>query len=217
MDKNTAEKLHNFFSKYKSISFKKGESILRPGNELSGILYIMEGYSRLYSISKDAQELTLIIFKTEDFFPMTWAIKNTSNSYYMEAMTNVKLVKVPREQFLKFIQDNNKLMFEILSRISIRFEGLLQRMEYAIFGNAESKVASIILICADRFGLKTKDGIIIRVPLTHQDIAKLIGMARETVSIEMKKLQKRRLVNHKGKYLIVKNYQKLKEESTLGQ
>lgn len=210
------EKLDNFFSGFKNISFKKGEAILRADNEPHGVLYLKKGYVRLYSLSKDAQELTLIIFKPEDFFPMMWAINATPNTYYLEAMTAVEIYQAPREQFLNFIKNNSEVLFAITSRILTRLGGVLSRMEYAIFGNARNKVAAIILICAERFGTYDKENIIIQVPLTHQDIANLIGVARETVSIEMEKLQKKGLIEHIGKYLVVKNRQKLEGESVLG-
>lgn len=216
MDNRASEKLINFFSRFKKLSFKKGETIMRPDDEPYGVFFLLEGYTKLLSISKNAQELTLIIFKTEDIFPMPWAINNIENTYYLEAMTAVKLYRAPRDEFIKFIKENSDVMFEISSRILTRLQGVLKRMEYAIFGNAKSKVASIILICAERFGIQKNKEIIIQIPLTHQDIAELIGMARETVSIEMKELQKMGLISYQRKYLVVKNESKLKEESVLG-
>lgn len=216
MEKEASEKLNNFFSGSKKLSFKKGETILRPDDEPHGIFYLKEGYTRLYSISKHAQELTLIIYQPGDFFPLVWVINSTPNTYYLETLTNAELCRASRNEFIKLIKDNNELMYQINSLVLQRMEGILRRMEYAMFGNARSKVASIILICAERFGDKNKNSVLIKLPLTHQDIAKLIGMARETVSIEMKKLQQMSLIDYKGKHLVVKNYQKLKSESALG-
>ena len=202
MEQQISEKLNNFFSRFKKLSFKKGETILRPDDKPSGVLYLKKGYTRVYSLSRDAQELTLIIFKAENIFPLMWAINNTPNTYYLEAMTAAELYQAPREEFLNFIKQDNEVLFELTGRILTRFGGVLNRMEYAIFGHARSKVASIILICAERFGskneqvlsshsLRNKKDIIIQVPLTHQDIANLIGVTRETVSIEMEALQKK--------------------------
>lgn len=148
---------------------------------------------------------------------MIWAVNDDTVIHYMETMTDVELYRAPREEFIKFMKNNNEVMFEFTSKMLTRMAGLLRRMEYAMFGNARSKVASTILICAERFGNKDKGGnIIIQVPLTHQDIARLIGMARETISIEMKKLQKMGLLDYRGKYLIVKDIQTLLKESALG-
>lgn len=216
MGKVACSRLNDFFSGLKKVSFKKGETILRPDDESYSVYYLIEGFTRLYSISKNAQELTLIIYKPGDFFPLIPSITNTPIAYYVEAITPVELYKAPQREFLKLLKKNNDLMFEISSHILSRLGGVLTRMEYAMFGNARSKVASIILICAERFGKRDKKDILIQVPLTHQDIAQLIGIARETVSIEMKKLQKMGIIDYPGKYLKVKNNQKLQEESALG-
>lgn len=215
MEQRILEKINKFFSRFKKLSFKKGETILRADDKPGGVLYLKKGYIRLYSLSKDAQELTLIIFKAEDVFPLMWTINDTPNAYYVEAMTAAELYQVPKEKFLTFIKNNNEVLFELTSRVLTRFGGVLNRMEYAIFGHAQNKVASIVLICAERFGIKDKQDVVIQVPLTHQDIANLIGVARETVSIEMEKLQQKGLINHQGKYLVIKNIQKLKRECVL--
>lgn len=215
MGKDAFGKLENFFSKYKKVSFKKGETILRAQDEPRGVLYLKKGYTRLYSLSKNAQELTLIIFKPEDFFPLMWAINGTPHTYYMDAMTAVEVYQTPREEFLKFIKQDSELLFEINSRILTRFGGLLTRMEHAMFGNAYSKVASIIVIVAERHGIQEKRGILIQLPFTHQDFAKLLGIARETVSIEMKKMQKKGLIEYRGRNLVVKDIRKLTEESSI--
>lgn len=215
MQEQAFKQLNDFFSEFKKLSFKKGETLLRADEKPRGVLYLTKGYVKLYSLSKNAQQLTLIIFKPEDFFPIMWAINGTPNAYYVETMTEVELYKAPRQEFLKFINENVDVMTEINSRILTRFGGVLNRMEHPMFGNATNKVASMILICAERLGKENtrKKSIIIQAPLTHQDIANLIGVVRETVSIEMKKLQKKGLIDYQGKYLIVKNRQKLKEES----
>ena len=215
MEQHVSEKINKFFSGYKKLSFKKNATILHAKEEPKGVFYLKKGYVRLYSISKDAQELTLIIFRPENIFPLIWAINNTPHIYYMEAFTDVELYQAPRKEFLNFIKQDNEVLLELTGRILMRFHGGLTRMEHAIFGHARSKVVSIILICVERYGKKVGKNIFIQVPLTHQDIANLIGIARETVSLEMEQLQKEGLINHLGKSLVVKNLQKLKKESML--
>lgn len=215
MQKHASKDLNSFFSRFKKISYKKGETILRADEEPRGVLYLTKGYTRIYSLSEDSQELTLIIFQPGDFFPITWALNGIPNSYYVEAMTLVELWQAPREEFIGFIKNNSEVFFELTFRIVARLGGILTRMEYAMFGNARSKVISIILICAERFGEKNENGIFIKVPLTQQDLAKLIGFSRETVSVEMKKLQRRGLIDYKTKHIFVKNLEKLKEESII--
>lgn len=204
-----------FFSKFRLLHFQKGETILRPGDVPGGVFYLKKGYVKLYSVSKNGEELILIIFKPGDLFPITWAINETLNLYFLEAMTPVEIWKASKEGFLGFAKGNPEIYFEVSSRMMFRFDGLLRRMEYLVFGNAYAKVASIILICAQRFGEVGKGGVVIQVPLTHNDIATLVGVTRETVSVEIKKLKDRGLIANKGKKIIVRNASGLKKASSI--
>lgn len=209
------KKLENFFSQFKFLRYKKGETILRSGDIPQGVYYLKKGYVRLYSLSESGQELSLIIFKPGDFFPIMWAINNTPNTQYLQAMTAVELWRCPREKFVLFIKENPDVFFELTSHMLERLGGILQRMEYMAFGNAYSKVVSIILICAQRFGEKKGSEIEIQVPLTHKDIAALLGVARETVSIELKKLERKGLMKYKKRLIFIKNKKRLEKESAL--
>lgn len=214
MQEKAGGKLELFFSRFKRLSYKRRDVILRAYDIPSGIYLLRKGYIRIYSLSETGQELTLIILKPGDVFPLTWGINDSPNREYCEAMTQVELWRAPREKFLEFISKNSDVLFALTGKILIRLQGLLERMDYLVFGNAYQKVASILVILAERFGKKQAEGEInIRVPLIHSDIADLIGLARETASIEIKKLENKKILERKGKYLIVNNLVRLKKEA----
>lgn len=148
---------------------------------------------------------------------MIWTFNTSPNKYYIEAMTPVEVYLAPRDEFIKFIKENGDVLFELTSRILIRLGGLLTRMEYMVFGNAGSKVASIIAICAERFGHKNTIGeTVVGVLLTHKEIANLIGVARETVSIEIKRLENEEVIGYRGRHILIKDNRKLRAKSKLG-
>lgn len=208
-------KLNNFFSKLKKHYYKKGEVILRGGDMPQGVYFINKGYVRDYSISKEGEELTLIIFKPEDFFPMQWVFNGKQNLHYFEAMTPVELWRCPKEEFINFLEANPDIFLELTSHIVLRLGGIMERMEYLAFGSAYQKVASILMICAERFGEKKGNVAIIHIPLTHRDLAMLVGMTRETVSIEIKKLERKGIIEYRRRLIFVKDNRRLQEESLL--
>jgi CRP-like cAMP-binding protein len=208
-------KMKGFFSKFKEYVYKKGETILRAGDEPRGVYYLKKGFVRLYSVSKSGEELTLIIFMSGDLFPITWALNETPNSYYLEAMTVCKLKRASNKSFLEFVNNNPDIYFDLTGKMLTRLGGVLRRMEHLVFGDAYSKVASILLICAERFGEKRGKLAVIKVPLTHSDIARLIGVSRETASIEIKKLENKGLIVYKGRFIAISNYKKLIRESMI--
>lgn len=207
------QKLNEFFSKFKTYHYKKGDVILRGGDDPQGVYLISKGYVRAYSVSKEGEELTLIVFKPEDFFPMPWVFNDKQNLHYFEAITALDLWRCPKEEFIAFLKSNPEILFELTSHIVLRFSGILQRMEYLAFGNAFQKVASILMICAERFGEKGENGIFIPIPLAHKDLAMFVGMTRETVSIEVKKLERKGIISYKNRFIVVKDMEKLRSES----
>jgi CRP/FNR family transcriptional regulator len=211
--KQARDQLEEFFSQFRRLNYKKHEVIVRPGDTPSGMFFISRGYVKVYTLSESGQELSLIIFKPGDCFPMIWAFNDVNIIQYCEATTPVEVYRSSKDEFKKFLQSNPDVLWDVTSKILIRFQGVLERMEYMVFGSAYQKVASILVICAERFGLAKNHGIIIRVPLTHKDVANLIGLTRETTSVELKKLENARIISKKGRHIVVKNFKRLKEEA----
>lgn len=206
-------KLTVFFSKSKLISYKKRSIILRSDDTPSGIFYVKKGFVRQYLLSSEGQEFTTVIYKPGDLFPIRWAITSTPIRSYFEALAPVELWRVPREQFLDFMKTQTDVYFKIVSRILNRLDAMVERMEHLAFGNAAAKVASVLLIATERFGKKAGRTFIISLPLTHKDIASMLGMSRETVSIEIKDLERKDIIGYRKRLIVVKNLKKLRQEA----
>lgn len=213
MGRVTHRTLENFFRQFRLARYKKGEVILHAGDPPPGIFYLKSGFIRLYSISEEGEEFTHSIFQKGDCLPLIWAMGNMENWHNLEAMTEVETWRAPKDRFLKFIKSKPELL-TILMRVTLtRFASLLVRMEHLVFGNARVKVASILYLLGKWVSKKKGQKIIIKVPLTHKDIASLVGLARETTSIEIKKLEDEGLISNQKGILVIKNLNKLKKES----
>lgn len=210
-----SEKIIKFFSQFKTHAIKKGRTFLRAGDTPHGVYFIKKGYARIYSVSSGGKELTLVIYKAGDFFPVVWTFTSKPSIYYYEALSDLEISIAPRLQFVKFIRENPDVSDEVLKGIIERFQIALRRMEYLTFGNVSSRLASVFLIFVESFGVKKESGEIqIPIPLTHNDVAHIVGVARETVSIELKKFFDKGIINHTGKFILIKNKNKLAKEAS---
>lgn len=203
MNNTSIKKLEKFFSQFKTIHYKKGETFLRPGDMPQGINFLKKGYVRLYSLCSEGKDLTLVLYKPGDFFPVVWSFTGARSIYYFEALNPVEIKRASREDFGKFIDDNIDVFKEVNSHIIHRFQMALRRMEFLVFGNANSKLASILLICGRDFGRDTSKGKEIQIPFTHKDIAAILGATRETVSIELKKFEKMQLIGYNNRHIVI--------------
>ena len=210
------EKLKSFFKKGKPHLYKKNEVILRGDEIPSGIFFLSKGFVKNYSFSENGDEFTFIIYRKSDFFPIAWTFNDTRKPYFIETVTPCVIYKRDRSEFLDYLKANPDVLLYIVSKITRRFDGLLERMEHMAFGNAYKKVCSILYVLSERFGKETKSKtLFISMPLTHKDLANLLGVARETVSVEIAKLKKEKIIKNAGKHIYITDIKRLKENSLI--
>ncbi len=221
-------KLNQFFLQYPAKSLDKSQSVLKVDSKLSHILFLTDGFVRQYAVSKQGQEFTLNIFEPFSFFPLNLAFHREVNPYYFEAFSPIKFNQAPIADVEKFIQKNPDVLFDLIHRITSGLNGMLYRMESLMFGSAKQKVAAALSICAARFGAShdqnkqcSHDEVpadqvrLVDFELTHQQIAFMTGLTRETVSVEMGKLREEGLVNYKQQRICLLKPKKLKNLSSL--
>lgn len=190
--------------------------LLRAGDMPQGIYFVEKGFVRLYSFSKEGKELTLVLYKPGDFFPVVWTLRGGKPSeYYFEALSPVEIKRAKRENFIEFMSNNYDIFIEVNNHILERFQIALKRMQYLAFGDARGKLASIILILAKDFSKEKNGQVEIQVPLTHRDIANLVGVTRETVSVELKKFDRRGFIGYSGRLLVIKDQKGLEKQAIL--
>jgi CRP-like cAMP-binding protein len=80
---------------------------------------------------------------------------------------------------------------------------------------ASEKLLKILQWLSLRFGAEVRPGVFkIDIRLTHQDLAQMIGMTRETAAVELGKLRKEKIINYQNqRYLL--NVEKMR--SVLGE
>lgn len=206
---NKTKELESFYKQFTIRRYKKGETLIRADDNPQGIFYLTKGYVRRYTISKAGFELTLQILKPISYFPMVWAINGTPNAYNFEALTAVEVGRAPREQVVNFIKDKPTVIFELMSELLEDFEETFNRLEHLVFSDAYRRVISVLLYLAKHFGDKSGNGVIVNHRFTQQDIATLVGVARETASNEMVKLEKKGLVKYIDHSMLFESINKL--------
>lgn len=201
-----------FYKQFKSRNYKKGEMLIRADDDPQGIFCLTKGYVRQYTISKSGLELTLHILKPTSYFPLVWAINGTPNVYYFEALTPLEVGRAPREQVVSFIKDKPAVIFELMSELLEDYAEALTRVEHLVFSDAYRRVISVLLYIANHFGEKNGRGVIVHHRFTQQDVATLVGVARETAGSEMMKLEKKGLIKHVGHSILFENIKMLERE-----
>lgn len=193
---------HLFLEHGVQYSYRKGEFIIRPGENASGIFYIESGLVKAYDITKYGEENMLIIRKQDEIFPLIWAVTGQDRHIIYEAMvpTVVRLVK--KKAFADFVESNPDALTDLLDTAIEMYRIHSERILNMGYRNVRERLVSFLLTTASRFGIKTEEGYtLLNVPLRHQDIGSSISASRETVGREFQALERKGLVKTVDGYI----------------
>lgn len=202
----------DFYNKFRSRNYKKGETLIRADDNPQGIFCLTNGYVRQYTISKSGSELTLNIIKPVSYFPMAWAINGTPNIYYFEALTDVEVGRAPRDEVVDFIKNKPQLIFSLMSDLLEEYGETLTRIEHLVFSDAYRRVLSVFIYLAKHLGTKSNGKIVVEHRFTHQDIATLVGVARETATNEINELLDKGFFKYVNHSIVYSDLEKLEDE-----
>ncbi len=200
----------DFFQSERQLVYKKGEVIIRPEDEPSGIYYISEGFVKAYAITKYGEENLLIIRKHGEVFPLIWAFTGTHREIFYEAMETSVLWRCSRESLMKFLDENPSVLHVLLDMAIEMYRIHSERVNNLEYRTVRERVVSFLLFLAQRFGRETKEGVILEIPIRRQDIAASINATRETTSRELTALTRKNLVQHND-YMVLPDIAKLRE------
>lgn len=211
--RETNEKIDGFFANYRPIEYRAKETVIHMSDEPTGVYYVRSGFVKMNTILPSGNEMTLNIFKPGSFFPMAWALAKTKNNFHYQTITAVSVYKAPQKEVIRFLKSDREVLFDLTKRVFSGMDGLLGNFANYIFGNSSNRVASALVLCIKRFGEKNGGKIILNIRLTHQDIANIAGLTRETTSGVMGILKKSHIISKKNGKIIIINPDKLKKLS----
>ena len=212
MNEKLRKKTEAFFLQFPLINLKKGETVVEADRDLNEVYYLKKGFIREYTFSSQGVELTLHVFAPGSYFPMVDVLAGVKNRYYYETLTPVELYITSIEKMLKFFRGEPDLVLDLTRRLLLGLDKLLTRIEFLVFGKAETRVVSALLFLARHFGRQKNKEVQIQYLFTHKDIASFAGISRETASREIEKLVRKKVIEYKNHLLLIKNLETLKKQ-----
>lgn len=205
--------LEAFFEEKPLISVQKKQILISPDDETSFFYYIQSGYIRSYSITEWGDEKLGFIYKEKEILPLIWLFDQRPVTRYYEAMGEAQVRKCKVNDFLDYAKKEENALFELAHRAASIIEVFGHRIDALEYTKAYARVISLLTHYVKRFGKKNPDNsYIIQVPISHKDIASGIAVARETVTRELMKLERKGLISTEKHFIRVISVQKLEEE-----
>ncbi|MFA7676464.1 MAG: Crp/Fnr family transcriptional regulator [Candidatus Shapirobacteria bacterium] len=210
MNEKIKKQLETFFGQFELIKYKKGQVLFRPGENLNTAYIEKSGFLRAYVIN-NGKEASLPSLKPLFFCAALNGLHKKTNKYFVEAITSIELWAVPMSEFVKFIEKDTEILKAVNEKLIEDLIDLSNSWQQIVAGDAASKVAGLICMVAREIGEKKGDEILINFNTPHRVLASMAGLTRETVTLQILKLQKQGYLYNKSRKIVIKNIEKIKE------
>jgi CRP-like cAMP-binding protein len=189
------------------IKYFGDQIILEEEEEGSSLFFILKGKVKIVRKSDDDKEVTLNILRTLDFFGEMSILDGYTRSATVIAMEDSRLFVLRRKEFIALIERFPKVSIKLIQILSRRLRMTNLKIKALSLGDSEKKVASVLLQLALDCGKYVNDFVEISDVPIQQEIAKMAGTSRETVSRVIHTLIRKDMVIYENDIIRIKDFE----------
>ena len=190
-------------------SYKTGELVFGPSRTPRQVYVLEDGLVRLFRVTATGAEFTLGYVRPGEIFGETSVVSDRPREAFGQARVASRILHVPRAAFIAMLRSNSPTLYLIAKRLARRVLDLQSRVHDLTSLNARARLARFLLRMGVEHGRRDDEGLVVGLPLTHEEIGALIGTSRQTVSVLLRELADAGLVTRRGGQLVLPNPSRL--------
>jgi CRP/FNR family cyclic AMP-dependent transcriptional regulator len=195
----TDEDLFHISPKVSLKEFKKNEVILYEQDTNEFMYIILFGKVKVIQTTEDGKEIILATHKSNDLFGEISLIDGKTSPATVLAIEDSLIAIISRKDFYSLLFHQSRVLEKMLQLLCSRLREAWKRIRILNFNNASQRIKMLFMLLSHDNGKKTSEGVIINMKLTHQNIADMVGLTRETVTRIIDKLR------NNGEIKVLKN------------
>jgi CRP/FNR family cyclic AMP-dependent transcriptional regulator len=145
-------------------------------------------------LAADGKQSILAFIDPGEVFGELCLFDTESREEQAIAMVPTAIVLIPRDLIQQLISRHAELALGITRRMGLRRLRIERRLKSLLFRSNRERLLQLWMELATEYGTPSKLGIEIRIKLSHQDLASIIGSTRETVTMTLGELQEQGVV-----------------------
>ncbi|HEV2741974.1 MAG TPA: Crp/Fnr family transcriptional regulator, partial [Rubrobacter sp.] len=174
--------------------FRARDLIFAPGDPDGQLYFLLEGTVRLYKIYGEHKEATVALLMDRGVFGELGLDEGSRQRCFAEAVTETRVALVRKRVLVEAIKGDPTLATRLLFSFSDRLRQSAEAIESLLSREVSARLARLLLNLGERFGEPSGSGTVLKLRLTHQDLANMIVSTREAVSKVMSEFQRLGLI-----------------------
>ncbi|WP_432664565.1 Crp/Fnr family transcriptional regulator [Wukongibacter baidiensis] len=189
--------------------YKKGSVIFMEGDKGEAFYFIKSGKIKISKSSKDGKELILNIYGENHVFAEVTIFNDISYPATAEVIEDAVVGVIRNYDLEKLIKSNTELGFNLIKILSKRLFNAQMKLKQLALNDTYSRTADTLIRLSKNVGIERNGQIEFDLDLSRQELANMIGTARETVSRILSRFKKEGSIDISGKKMVIKDIEKL--------
>ncbi|WP_284036042.1 Crp/Fnr family transcriptional regulator [Neobacillus sp. 114] len=216
MQKNSLsiyEILHYFFKKTAPVQKITVGSVLFHEKDPAEFIYLLlNGGIALGRMHVRGKDFILKIVNDQELIIEYQLFKaNPRYQFYAKTLTDCELIAIKREDFENFVLTDPEAMQALATWLSTSYLKVQMKCQDLIMNGKKGGLYSILIRLCNSYGVMTPDGILIDLPLTHQELANLTFGTREVIQRALKELREQNIISYDNQKFTIRNLNYLKQ------
>jgi len=193
-------------------AYPKGAVLFVEGQSPRGIFVLCKGRVKMSICATNGKTLIVKIAEPGEVLGLSATVSGKPYELTAETVDPCQVNFVKREDFLRFLKEHSDACFRVAEQLSAKYNMACHEVRsLGLSHSAGEKLAKLLLDWSSRNGEATKQEPRVKIALTHEEIAQMIGTSRETVTRLFADLKKKQIVQSRGSTLIIRNKAALKQ------
>src|SRR6202048_2654981 len=183
--------------------YPKSTMLFIEGQQPRGVFVLCAGKAKLSTSSSEGKTIITKISDPGDVLGLNATISDRPYEVTAEMVEPGQANFIARDALLQFLRDNGEVAVRVAEQLSRNYYTAYEKIRtLGLTSSPAEKFAKLLLSWESG---KTNGQAHIRLTLTHEEIAEMIGTTRETVSRLFAEFKKKQLVQLKGSVLLIRN------------
>jgi CRP/FNR family cyclic AMP-dependent transcriptional regulator len=192
----------------------RGETIYHPGTLSTSVHLVESGRVKLAYLDESGKKLTLAILDAGEIFGEMCLVGEKYRRHLATAIEETVLRCISKKEFSEAISEGPVNMKLLVQHFAHRMEEFEETLEDLAFRDIQARLSRQLLKLSDEYGVATKDGILIGFPVTHKDLADMIGSARENTTLALNRFEREGILDKSRYRIVIKSAAGLRKKMT---
>ena len=203
-----------FFKKNKPVQrLKAGAVLFHEKEPVEDIYLILKGSIALGRVHLRGKEFILKVLNDQEVVVEYQLFEdNPQYHFFAKSLTDCEILPIKKNQFEEFILADPNVLAAMASFLSTSYLKAQVKCQDLIMNGKKGGLYSVLIRLCNTYGVKTEKGILIDLPLTHQELANLTYGTREVIQRALKELREKDIIVYDNQKLTIKKLAYLKME-----